>query len=194
MFEQKVKNSPPPIFWIFCIFCIFGGGAGCRSQNRTQREKSLSNMGVKCTMYPAPCTQHHAPCTQHHVPCTMYHAPCTMHHVPKKWVGANAPCTQHHVPSTMYPAPCTMHHIPCTMHHAPCTMHHAYSTRIGIGIFGIFGGRASYRVQIRNQREKSVSDMDVNKNPKTIFFLTSRIRCADMPQAFFFCFPNIFIF
>ena len=32
------------------IFGIFGGGAGYRGQNRTQREKSLSNMGVKTNL------------------------------------------------------------------------------------------------------------------------------------------------
>ena len=36
-----------PINLHFGIFCIFGGGAGYRGQNRTQREKSVSNMGVK---------------------------------------------------------------------------------------------------------------------------------------------------
>ena len=44
-------------------------------------------------------------------------------------------------------------------------------------------GGAGYRVQIRTQREKSVSNMEVNKNPKQIHFLTSQVRCADMPAA-----------
>ena len=35
---------------------------------------------------------------------------------------------------------------------------------------GIFGGGAGYRVQIRTQREKSVSNMDVKKNQKTKCF------------------------
>ena len=32
--------------YFFCIFCIFGDGAGYRGQNRTQREKSVSNIEV----------------------------------------------------------------------------------------------------------------------------------------------------
>ena len=34
-------------FKIFEVVGVFGGGAGYRVQNRTQREKSVSNMGVK---------------------------------------------------------------------------------------------------------------------------------------------------
>ena len=41
--SKKSKMRPP----ILGILGIFWGGAGYRGQNRTQREKSVSNMGVK---------------------------------------------------------------------------------------------------------------------------------------------------
>ena len=42
---------PTDVCMYVCMYvctyvCIFGGGAGYRGQNRTQREKSVSNMGV----------------------------------------------------------------------------------------------------------------------------------------------------
>ena len=49
--------------------------------------------------------------------------------------------------------------------------------------FGIFGGGAGYRGQNRTQREKSLPNMGVTKKSEQISFLTSRIRCADMPAA-----------